>query len=254
MRTDAQQVSPTLTITLIGFFRNVIGTRFDDYIAGDKVNNVLIGGEGNDTLVGREGADLLVGDTRDDKAVADSKDTLLDIETVKMVKESSNSVPAVSSLPGGPRPAPAGEALALNCGENSFRLADGTLVYFYGFCGKYEVVFTPLNAASLPGSLTGGALALGLKVSLLENGQVVDKLPAGSQIWLVMNGAVSGLQLHCWDAQADSGKGGWVELLAGQGVLEVGSLAGRSKLVLAGGAQGDFAGLPGDLTLAVSGK
>jgi hypothetical protein len=65
-----QQVAPGLTLSLTGYFQNVIGTPGANWIKGDPASNVLQGQGGNDTLiagsgpatlVARDGSDVLMG-------------------------------------------------------------------------------------------------------------------------------------------------------------------------------------------------
>ncbi len=63
---------------LISNVENLVGTPFDDYLAGDLVNfNRLSGGGGNDLLVAR-GGDYLAGEYGNDRLVASAKSDTLD--------------------------------------------------------------------------------------------------------------------------------------------------------------------------------
>jgi hypothetical protein len=55
-----QQVAPGLTLSLTGYFQNVIGTPGANWIKGDPASNVLQGQGGNDTLIAGSGPATLV--------------------------------------------------------------------------------------------------------------------------------------------------------------------------------------------------
>lgn len=77
-------------------FRNVIGSRGNDYLAGDQFDNRLIGDLGNDTLVGDGGADLLEGGLGNDVYRVDAYDRVIEganagLDEVELISSFSGS-------------------------------------------------------------------------------------------------------------------------------------------------------------------
>jgi Ca2+-binding RTX toxin-like protein len=67
MLQGSSQASGGAGIDNLQGMENLVGSAFDDYLAGNIVTNLLDGGAGNDTLVGSFGLDLLIGGAGDDQ-------------------------------------------------------------------------------------------------------------------------------------------------------------------------------------------
>ncbi len=63
---DGQDVGAGLGADQFLFVENLIGSGFNDRLAGDWQDNMLVGGAGNDDLRGRSGEDLLIGGAGND--------------------------------------------------------------------------------------------------------------------------------------------------------------------------------------------
>ncbi len=77
---DEQAVAPgnlSLILHSHNSIEDVIGSPYDDFIAGNSRDNTLVGGAGNDLLIGREGNDTLDGGSANDALIGGSEDDIL---------------------------------------------------------------------------------------------------------------------------------------------------------------------------------
>jgi len=72
---QVQQAAPGLSLSLTGFFQNVVGTTGDNWIKGDQAANVLQGQGANDTLVAGSGPATLVAGSGNDVLMGGSGGT-----------------------------------------------------------------------------------------------------------------------------------------------------------------------------------
>lgn len=72
LSTSAQQNTGGAGLDTLIRIENLIGSSFNDSLAGNFRNNVLNGGNGNDTLNGKAGADIMIGGLNNDAFVVDN--------------------------------------------------------------------------------------------------------------------------------------------------------------------------------------
>ncbi|MEW6567040.1 MAG: calcium-binding protein [Chloroflexota bacterium] len=223
-----QNVGGGLFLTLTGWFRNVIGTLFDDVIIGNAADNTLSGLDGDDTLDGGAGDDTLTGDSGSDTlsggpgtdvlAGGDRDDSLdggEDIDnldggpgTDTVVNYQSQDThaaielgfpPPPTATPAPPTPAAlrllipvtGHEPQPLSCQFPITRLTlpSRDRVDFVNLCG-YEAILSQEAPEGLPGDLPDGtSLVSALTVSLLHNSIVVDTVPLWARMLISFEGS-----------------------------------------------------------------
>ncbi|MCX6071705.1 MAG: calcium-binding protein [Chloroflexi bacterium] len=242
-----QNVGGGLLLTLTGFFKNVIGTLFDDVITGNSTTNSLSGLGGNDYLAGASGDDSLIGgdgdDTLDGGAGTDNLDGSAGTDTVANYESQDTHTSIELGLPAPPTPpvptpVPAqpsdtaatptidwtailddgGGTWSLSCRSPLTRLLlhTGDYVDFTGLCG-YKGRLQEQSENALPAPLaTPAAYASALEANLFHQGAAIDILPDGTTLTVSFVAPLSierkTVSILFWDATLKDGLGDWVAL------------------------------------------
>ena len=225
-----QEVSTNLWITLVGFFKNLIGSNQDDVLIGNSLDNTIEGRDGSDQLSGKEGVDNLYGGDQSDALnsydPSDGMDIDLDATAfIGGVTHEDNwysiELPVPLTAPGpGPVtligggggffiPVTGGQLQMLNCplGTNEviLQLETGDQVRFIGLCGL-DAVLDKVPEESLPSTLpVGMTFASDLVINVLEDGKLLELFSTGSiEISFVIPPAFQGKELGLlfWDADS----------------------------------------------------
>jgi Ca2+-binding RTX toxin-like protein len=212
-----------LWITLVGFFKNLIGTEQDDVLIGNSLDNTIEGRGGNDQLSGKEGVDNLYGGDQTDALnsvdTTDGIDTDLDATAlIGSVTHEDNwysiEQPLALPVPGpGPVtilgggvgggffiPVTGGQMQKLICpaGSNEvvLQLETGDQVRFIGLC-DLDAVLDKVPEESLPSTLPAGTtFASDLVINVLEEGKLLEIFSNGSiEISFVIPPAFQGKEL-----------------------------------------------------------
>ena len=124
----------------------------------------------------------------------------------------SKETPTVSSQGNFVLPVTAGETIDLDCDTtvNAF----GIIITFHNLCG-YQSIITRVDSNALPGQLDGGmSFANGINIALLLNGEIVEELPAGSEV--EVNFPISQDSDNFTALQWDHAGHSWLEFPQGQ--------------------------------------
>jgi Ca2+-binding RTX toxin-like protein len=214
-----QEVSSGLWITLIGFFKNLIGSEQDDLLIGNDLDNNISGLDGNDQLDGNGGTNTLNGGAGIDEALNPSDaNTHISIEIPAKPEVIDDPVTlSDDTISGfdGVIPVTGGQLQTLVCpaGKDQIilQLGSGDQVRFIGLC-DLQASIAKLGVDGLPAALPAGTNFISdILVQVLDEGALLKLFESGSiEISFVIPADAQGkdLALLFWDEDGSA----WIEI------------------------------------------